>query len=328
MASSANAAVAVLTAGQAKGADHDTHAMGYAAGSPAKEKRPLEACLIYATYGRPETLSQTYQAIGRQTVRPNSVIVSCVRQGDAGTLVGRDEVRVVIGDKGSCRQRNLGLSVIPATTDVVVFFDDDFVPHPRWIEAVLSVFDARPEVGAVTGHLLADDIKGPGLSVEEAFRRVEAAPAGDPSWMVEPYSPYGCNMAFRRSMIEGMTFDERLVLYGWLEDRDFGAAIAKRGARTVKVGAALGVHMGIKRGRTSGVQLGYSQVVNPVYLNRKGTMRAGLVGRHIFGNVASNLVRALRPEPFIDRAGRLRGNLMGFRDLARGRITPEKAATL
>jgi GT2 family glycosyltransferase len=328
MASLAKATVALSTAGPANDADNGSHTIGHAADGPAEGKRPLEACLIYATYGRPETLSQTYQAIGRQTVPPASVIVSCVKESDAGTLKGRDEVRVVVGAKGSCRQRNLGLTVIPATTDVIVFFDDDFVPHPRWIETVLSVFETRPDVGAVTGHLLADDIKGPGLSAEEAFRRVEAAPTDPTSWMVEPYSPYGCNMAFRRSMIEGIHFDERLVLYGWLEDRDFGASIAKRGAGTVKVGTALGVHMGIKRGRTSGVQLGYSQVVNPVYLNRKGTMRAGLVVRHIFGNVASNLVRALRPEPFIDRVGRLRGNLMGFLDLARGRITPEKAATL
>ena len=33
--------------------------------------------------------------------------------------------------------------------------------------------------------------------------------------------PYGCNMAFRAQSIEHLTFDERLVLYGWLEDRDF-----------------------------------------------------------------------------------------------------------
>jgi len=328
MPSSANPAVALFTAGPANDPDNDTQPGPRLGGSLAGEKRALEVCLIYATYGRPETLSQTYQAIERQTLPPASVIVSCAREGDAGTLAGRDGVRVVIGAMGSCRQRNLGLSVIPATADVIVFLDDDFVPHPRWIEAVLSVFEARPEVGAVTGHLLADDIKGPGLSVEEAFRRIEAAPAGAPSWTIEPYSPYGCNMAFRRSAIEGLTFDERLVLYGWLEDRDFGAALARRGAGLVKIGAALGVHMGIKRGRTSGVRLGYSQVVNPVYLNRKGTMRAGLVARHIFGNVASNLVRALRPEPFIDRAGRLRGNLKGFLDLARGRITPERAATL
>ncbi|MCJ2082824.1 glycosyltransferase family 2 protein [Methylobacterium sp. J-090] len=328
MLNSANAGAFIAGTSATKSPVNLTNSIGRDLHQSADEGRRMEVCLIYATYGRPETLSQTYEMVRQQTIRPASVIVSCVRESDAGALVDQAEVQVVIGPKGSCRQRNLALAAIPANTDVIVFFDDDFVPHPLWIETVLGVFAARPEVGAVTGNLLADGIKGPGLSVEEAFTRIEAPPESHTNWVAEPFSPYGCNMAFRRTMIGQATFDERLVLYGWLEDRDFGAALTSRGGRCVKVGTALGVHMGVKGGRSSGVQLGYSQVVNPVYLNRKGTMRTALVVRHIFGNVASNLVRTLRPEPFIDRAGRLRGNILGFLDLARGRVTPEKAATL
>ncbi|TXM67320.1 glycosyltransferase [Methylobacterium sp. WL69] len=328
MPNSVNATAVSAVASSTISPANDVHPIVHDPHLPAGAGKRLEACLIYATYGRPETLSLTYDSVRRQTIRPASVIVSCVHEGDAGRLVECKEVRVIVGAKGLCRQRNLALAEIPNSADVIVFFDDDFVPHPRWIESVLAVFEARPEIAAVTGNLLADGIKGPGLSIEEAFARVDAAPDGDTSWVAQPYSPYGCNMAFRRSMIEGATFDERLVLYGWLEDRDFGAVLANRGGATIKIGTARGVHMGVKGGRTSGVQLGYSQVVNPVYLNRKGTMRAWLVAQHIFGNVASNLFRAFRPEPFIDRAGRLRGNLMGFFDLARGRIIPEKAATL
>ena len=294
---------------------------------PRDKDRPLDVCVVYATYGRPDVLSRTFEAVARQTVRPSSIIVSCTKVADAGTLAGRHDVTVLVGPKGSARQRNRALAALPPSTDVVVFFDDDFVPHPHWIEEVVGIFRTRAVVGAATGHLLADGIKGPGLSLEAAFAAVEGAPAG-PTWIAQPYSPYGCNMAFRRRMIEGLRFDERLVLYGWLEDRDFGAALARRGGQTVKVGAALGVHMGVKRGRVRGVQLGYSQVVNPIYLNRKGTMRIGLVIEHIFRNVASNVAKALRPEPYVDRAGRLRGNLTGLFDLLRGRITPERAEAL
>lgn len=135
-------------------------------------------------------------------------------------------------------------------------------------------------------------------------------------------------MAFRVAMVRDLRFDERLVAYGWLEDRDFGAALARRGAKLVKAGAALGVHMGVKRGRVSGVRLGYSQVVNPVYLWRKGTMRTSQVVDHIFRNMGSNLARSAHPEPYIDRAGRLQGNMVGLLDLLRGRLTPEKAVQL
>jgi hypothetical protein len=84
----------------------------------------------------------------------------------------------------------------------------------------------------------------------------------------------------------------------------------------------------VKGGRVAGDRLGYSQIVNPLYMLRKGTMTVGQVVRHIFGNVASNVARAPLPEPFIDRWGRLRGNLRGAFDVMRGRLEPERAAQI
>ena len=285
-------------------------------------------CLVYTTLGRAEILSATSAAIARQTLAPQSVIVSCSSVVDAGTLAEASGVRVLTGAAGAARQRNRALRHLPEGTDIVVFFDDDFVPHPRWIEVAVEVFRLRPDVGAVTGNLIADGIKGPGISVADAFAMVEAPLRLDAAWLQEPYSPYGCNMAFRAEMIRDLYFDERLVLYGWLEDRDFGAALAQRGAKLVKAGAARGVHLGVKRGRVSGVRLGYSQIVNPIYMWRKGTMRVGQVADHILCNMASNLAKSARPEPYVDRAGRLHGNLVGLVDVVRGRLTPEKAAQL
>lgn len=295
---------------------------------PAGRQDLPTVCVVYATLGRAEILSQTHAALARQTVPPTSVIVSSPSLADAGALATMPGVTVLTGPAGSTPQRNHALRHLPDGTDVVAFFDDDFVPHPRWIEEVAGVFRRRPDVGAVTGTLVADGIKGPGITAERALAMLEAAPLPDTGRIEEPYSPYGCNMAFRAAMIRGLFFDERLVLYGWLEDRDFGAALAQRGAKLVKAGAALGVHMGVKRGRVSGVKLGYSQVVNPVYLKAKGTMRLGQVVDHVFRNTASNLAKTARPEPYIDRAGRLHGNLVGMLDVLRGRLTPEKAAQL
>ena len=132
-------------------------------------------------------------------------------------------------------------------------------------------------------------------------------------------------MAFRLSAVGDLRFDERLVLYGWLEDRDFGGAVTNRGGRLVKCTSARGVHMGVKSGRVAGDRLGYSQVVNPIYLLGKNTMTFGEVAKQISRNVTRNLVRSAKPEPFIDRRGRLRGNLRGFADVIRGRIEPERA---
>ena len=298
------------------------------------QSRPMPApgspnvCLVYATLGRAEVLSRTYAAVARQTLPPTTIIVSSPSVADAGILAEAPGVELRVGPAGSARQRNRTLRDLPEGTEIVVFFDDDFVPHPRWIEEVAEVFRRRPDVGAVTGNLIADGIKGPGISVEEAMALVEAPPPADIDWIDEHYSPYGCNMAFRADMVRDMSFDERLVLYGWLEDRDFAAALAKGGGRMVKIAAARGVHMGAKGGRVRGERLGYSQVVNPLYMRRKGTMTVPLVADHLARNIGSNLVGSFRPEPHVDRLGRLKGNLRAVADVARGRIEPERAASL
>lgn len=86
--------------------------------------------------------------------------------------------------------------------------------------------------------------------------------------------------------------------------------------------------MGTKRGRVPGEQLGYSQIVNPLYMLQKGTMTVGEVADHMFRNTMSNLVRSVYPETYVDRRGRLRGNLYGLRDAISGQLEPERAATL
>jgi hypothetical protein len=96
----------------------------------------------------------------------------------------------------------------------------------------------------------------------------------------------------------------------------------------VKIDSALGVHLGVKSGRVPGRKLGYSQVINPWYLWRKGSMSTGAAARHVIGNVLSNFVRSFASEPYVDRPGRLRGNIIGFFDLLRGRLTPERAEEL
>jgi hypothetical protein len=61
---------------------------------------------------------------------------------------------------------------------------------------------------------------------------------------------------------------------------------------------------------------------------RKGTMSVGQVADHILRNMASNMAKSIRPEPFVDRRGRLIGNLRGFADVLRGRLRPERAADI
>lgn len=285
--------------------------------------------VVVASLGRPAVVSATLrQLLASQTLKPDAVIVSCVSPGDAGSAADLPSVTIVTGPAGSSRQRNAAFSVLPADIDIVVFFDDDFVADPDWLAAAARLFRDDGTIVGFTGQILADGIKGPGLSFEEALAILEAARSRPTASGIEPCSPYGCNMAFRMSAVGDLRFDERLVLYGWLEDRDFGARVAKGGGRLVRGAGARGVHMGIKLGRVSGDRFGYSQVVNPFYMMRKGTMPFRQAVVQVSKNIFINIARAPKPEPFIDRRGRLRGNFLGFRDVLRGNLAPERAAAI
>ncbi|MCJ2055995.1 glycosyltransferase [Methylobacterium sp. J-048] len=295
-------------------------------GRPRPAPAPPSIAVVIATLGRPEVVAQTLRRIlDRQTYKAASVIISCIKPEDAGEAAIWGDVTVVTGRPGLAAQRNTALAALPDGIAIVVFFDDDFVPDANWLDVAARMFRDEPDIVGFTGDVLADGIKGPGLSFAEVDRLLAESGPVAPAPLIEPFSPYGCNMAFRRSAIGTLRFDERLVLYGWLEDRDFGAALRAKGGRLVKCMAARGVHMGVKGGRIAGDRLGYSQVVNPLYMLRKGTMTYAQVLDHLFRNFTSNLARSAVPEPFIDRRGRLRGNLRGAVDALLGRLEPERA---
>lgn len=297
--------------------------------SPPSPAREAKICLIFPTRGRAAVLERVVARVDLQTVKPDLIIVSCVTDDDAGHLASGPGILVIQGPPGSSVQRNHALSHVPDDFDVVIILDDDFLMHDGWIEEALKAFDSDPAIACVTGTVLADGVRGPGYSIEEGLA-ILGKTRGLPQSMnvVSTGGPYGCNMAFRARSIAGLCFDERLVLYGWQEDRDFGGQLWNRGYRVVRINTALGVHMGVKAGRVSGRKFGYSQVINPLYLVSKKTMPLRDALDHVLRNVASNVVRSISPEPWIDRRGRLGGNLIGLWDFVRGRLTPERAAKL
>ena len=284
--------------------------------------------VIVATVGRAALTARTVAMLYEQTRQPDGVIVVGVTPADvAGIGAGLQGVEIALGERGLPRQRNRGLDLLGGRADIVTFFDDDFVPARDYLAQVEQIFAEHPMVAGVTGHLVADGISEAGESIVEA-QALNAAEAAlqDRSFRARQ-ALYGCNMSIRVAAAEGLRFDERLPLYGWLEDIDFTVQLARRG-RLVSTGRATGVHMGAKGGRTSGRKLGYSQIANVIYLARKGTMQAGLGRRLLAQNLFSNLVRSIRPEPHIDRRGRLWGNTLAIADLVRGRVDPRRIETL
>lgn len=292
----------------------------------------LKTAVVIASKGRSETLRSLIPFLNAQTQAPTQLILAVTAREDADfdlayLLAPHIPGEVIYGPPGSSKQRNAGLDHLRDDIDLVVFYDDDFLPSRFALENIAAAFAQNPDVSGMSGHLLADGIHSQGVSFFEAKAMIEAwDEAHNPQenkrdvTISDYVGLYGCNMAVRRSAIADLRFDERLPAYGWLEDLDFGARLP---GRTVMTDAFSGVHLGTRSGReTNGELLGYSQVVNPHYLYRKGSITRSHAALRASKNLAANLAKSLRPEPWVDRSARLRGNLIGIRDLLTGQADP------
>jgi glycosyltransferase involved in cell wall biosynthesis len=283
---------------------------------------------VIATTGRAEIVKRVVLRLGEQSRPPDGILVVGAAPDDIAGLAGTlPSLETKLSRKGLCRQRNAALDHLDGRSDVVVFFDDDFVPAGDFLARLEALLQQQPEVVGATGVLVADGAHTQPIGFDAAVSELDDAGSRPAPAERDCRSLYGCNMAIRLSAAKGLRFDEKLPLYGWLEDVDFTHQLSWRG-RLVRTSQLTGIHMGARSGKTSGMRLGYSQIANVVYLWRKGTMRSWLGERMLFQNIVSNVVRSIWPEPDIDRRGRLRGNLLALRDLLNGTIDPERIEAL
>ncbi len=289
----------------------------------------LKVGVVIASIGRPDELSLLLDRLSKQTLAPSVIVLSVTRDSDLPPdAAGR--AKIVFGTAGLPAQRNRGVEVVVGQCDVVVFFDDDYVPSRRAIEGVAKIFTDNADVVGANGTLLADGVRYGGVSPADAARMVDEfdeLPVQPAETHPAMEGLYGCNMAFRMEAIGAARFDEALPLYGWQEDIDFSALVGRRG-RLIRTNTFAGVHCGVTKSRSSGLRLGYSQIANPTYLVRKGTMSFKFATSLMLRNLIANHIRCFWPEPWVDRMGRLKGNWLAIGDLALGKLRPSKILEL
>ena len=293
--------------------------------------RRLSIAVGIATRGRPAVLHAAVRAVTMQSRAPDRLLVAATTRSDLGDVeLGDVACTFIHTEPGLTLQRNAILRAA-FDQDVVVFLDDDFLASSSYVEAVEQLFLAEQDVALATGFVIADGIVGPGLSVNDGVVRLRwDEMQGTTCTTITPsYNVYGCNFAVRTAIVRSaeVRFDESLPLYGWLEDVDFSRSLADRG-RIVRSSALRGVHLGVKLGRQSGFRLGYSQIANPVYLVRKGTYSLSRAVWQMSRNIGMNLCRSVSPEPYVDRRGRLRGNVLACWDFVSGRLHPKRVLGL
>jgi hypothetical protein len=287
----------------------------------------MRIVVAIASVGRAELLCKTVDRLADQVRQPDGIYLSVTSSADvAGIHEARVQPQILLAPKGLCAQRNAVLDTIGNSADVIVFFDDDFVPANDYLLEVEKLMTRDPAAVGLTGDLLADGIHGEPIDFADAVAMVDGSSRASGPVRTRR-ALYGCNMAISLSATGDLRFDENLPLYAWQEDIDFTYQLGQRG-KLLSGPQLTGIHLGTRRSRQPGKKLGYSQVANIIYLKKKGTMQPGLGRKLLWQNIVSNAFRSIWPDPGIDRRGRLAGNILAIADWIRGEVDPRKINNL
>ncbi|HEY1987108.1 MAG TPA: glycosyltransferase family 2 protein [Terracidiphilus sp.] len=288
----------------------------------------MKISIVLCSYGRPAVLDQTVESILNQTVCPEEILIVCpsLEHVQEQTLE-RERVRFIASRRGLTYQRNTALDHI-RDTDIVAFLDDDIELCPSYLESMTRLFQHDPDVIVASGHMLADGGRGTQVSRAAAKTLCAIAEAelrnGAPVDTKPLDYGYGCNLIVRASSARMNRFDERLALYAWLEDSDFSYHCTRGKKPPVTNFSAQCVHLGWRGSRISGRRMGYSQIINPIYLWRKARVFSlrHIVIQYWMRCLVANSVGVVWGKPEDDRLNRLKGNMTAMWHLLTGRCDP------
>ncbi len=285
----------------------------------------MKTTVIVCSANRPDVLSETIESLVRgQSMRPREIIVSVFNLAHVPEKIRADSaIRVVVSSRQALSaQRNAAIKVV--RTPYTLFLDDDVEIGPNFIESMESLLDELEDVVVATGFVVVDGVRGD-AGVDRTSARAAVSNYVREHENCECEEGYGCNLFVRTRIFDQVLFDENLPLYGWLEDLDFSTNCLRYG-RIIRNAGTCVAHLGSPTGRVSGLEFGYSQIVNPFYLwCKNGTPKlTNVIFAHWLVPVARNLRRTLMRMHGIrsDRAGRFKGNMIGFCRLLAGKVDP------
>jgi glycosyltransferase involved in cell wall biosynthesis len=182
----------------------------------------MKITVIVPTYHRSNDLARCLEALRQQT-RPADEILVVVRDTDAETWAFLEGVspdllllyplRVMV--PGVVAAMNVGLDA--ASGDIIAFTDDDAGPNMDWLERIEIWFQSDHQLGGIGGRdwqYQDGRIKEPGEREVVGQLQWWGRVIGDHHLGVGKPQQVdvlkGVNMAYRKSAIAGLRFDERM----------------------------------------------------------------------------------------------------------------------
>lgn len=297
--------------------------------------KSIRIYIAICSVDRAEVLHQTVSALSGQTLQPEAIYICVFSGADVyEKSVNLPLVKILKSPlKGSSSQRNYAIEHIENSPEnVVLFLDDDVFLESKYLEKMEQLFSSSKKLLALSAHVALDG----GISASDAKRKMSAYDNGHLSELVirssgKHWVCHGCNMAFRRSILELERFDEQLPLYSYAEDYDLSVRVARHGI-VGKVDQGLGVaHLAYSGGRVSEFRRGYSMVANNYYFLGKGVCHTiPIIGYVRFWAIIvlketiHDFFMAIVKKGDLDYEGRARGRLLGVFDIMRRRSDPRR----
>lgn len=269
------------------------------------------ATVIVCTRDRPDNLRACLAAIARLDYPDLEVIVvdNAPTDGASRAVVEHAGVRYVLEQRaGLDNARNSGLAA--ATGDVVAYTDDDALPEPGWLRALVLAFES-PSVAASAGLVIPSELDTPAQRLfENVYRGMgkgydqRLLGGRNHRHALRPeHVGTGCNMAFRRSvLVELGGFDPALDVgteTGGGGDLDAFVRVMERGGVIAYRPDAVVRHRHRRTLPELRKQLydngsGYSAMLAAAYQRADGPQRRAIVRRYCSWIVRWQLLRIAR----------------------------------
>jgi GT2 family glycosyltransferase len=121
--------------------------------------RASSIAVVIATKGRPHVLAETLASVARQSLLPGQVIISASCADDLPAAVPASlHVESIVGQSGLPVQRNAARLLLRQDAGIVFLLDDDIELATDYLEQIVQVFNARPEIGLLGGSCSQMDL--------------------------------------------------------------------------------------------------------------------------------------------------------------------------
>ncbi len=223
-------------------------------------KRTLSVTVVIPTLGKYSLLKESLKSILHQSYFPDQVVVvdnGINRCSDAGFFDKYEKnlnIRFIRHTRKSIPEaRNRGLEI--ASSDIVVFTDDDCIFDKEWIKNLIQPFVSNPHIGIVGGEILTEayskskvdnyfvDMKMSRVGIASDIRWKKGYVPGEvfvnTGFAIHPFFT-AANMAVRKSIFDTIgRFDPDFKTN---EDLEFCIRAAKNGWRLFFEPKAIVVH--------------------------------------------------------------------------------------